>query len=138
MAPPTTPIEQRLRRKLRLGPGGCWIYTGARNEKGYGKFAVARGVTRLAHVVAYELWVGEIPPGHELHHDCERKMCCNPAHLILLTRAEHSAIHRHEFCKNGHPLFGENLYEKSGRRGCKECRRANWRDYYRRQRQKRK
>ena len=75
MAPPTTPIEQRLVRKLRLGPGGCWIYTGApRKPGGYGAFSIRRGVTKPAHVVAYELWVGKIPPGHELHHTCDREI----------------------------------------------------------------
>lgn len=31
---------------------------------------------------------------------------------------------RSEFCKNGHPLSGDNLVEKSGIRVCRACRRA--------------
>lgn len=34
-------------------------------------------------------------------------------------------------CAKGHPLSGDNLYQRpDGKRGCKECRRANMRKFY--------
>ncbi len=48
----------------------------------------------VAHRVAYELVLGSIPTGKELHHACSNRACCNPSHLLPMTRKEHVALDR--------------------------------------------
>lgn len=78
----------------RGGPDDCWLWLGATNGDGYGKFAVVSsrvgGKPQMAHRVAYELLVGQIPAGLELDHTCETTLCVNPAHLDPVTHAEHA------------------------------------------------
>lgn len=141
MAPIAISTEERLQRKLRID-GDCWIFTGSVNKRdGYGQFNIKRDdgrwVTARAHRVAYTLWIGPIPEGHEVHHRCQRVLCCNPVHLVPRTRDEHAAEHRRKFCRAGHPLCGDNLYTSPhGRRGCVECRRAAVRRYYHQQKER--
>lgn len=67
----------------------CWLWTGATNGLGYGKFkADPRTPAVYAHRYAYELVVGPIPEGLQLDHCCENPPCVNPAHLEPVTQAE--------------------------------------------------
>jgi hypothetical protein len=43
---------------------------------------------RVAHAVAYEALHGPVPPGRELDHLCENKLCVNPSHLEPVTHQE--------------------------------------------------
>lgn len=69
----------------------CWIWTGG-IDAGYGLFWLSGGYVR-AHRYAYELCVGPIPDGHDVHHRCQNKLCVNPQHLETLTRSAHVAGH---------------------------------------------
>jgi len=71
------------------GFNGCWLWTGATSDSGYGWFGVSgSGNTRSAHRVSYELHVGPIPNGlHVLHH-CDVRHCVRPDHLWLGTRSD--------------------------------------------------
>ena len=44
----------------------------------------------LVHRFAYASLVGPIPPGMQIDHRCGCRICVNPAHLRLATRAENS------------------------------------------------
>lgn len=76
--------------------GTCWLWTGALDETGYGVFnmgAEANGRTRLAHVWAYEHFVGPTPEGLELDHvkanGCTNRNCVNfESHLEPVTHQE--------------------------------------------------
>lgn len=75
---------------------GCWLWTGALDETGYGVFnagAATGGRARLAHVWAYERFVGPVPTGLELDHvkakGCTNRNCVNyEDHLEPVTHRE--------------------------------------------------
>jgi hypothetical protein len=119
-------------------PDGCWLWTAALSQAGYGAFGAERvnGRNRFvhAHRFAYELLVGPIPEGLQLDHLCRNRACCNPAHLEPVTLRENlmrgntvaarNSIKTH--CKHGHPFDLENtrIDPRTGNRACWTCRRA--------------
>lgn len=132
---PERTFAERFWEKVdKDGPAGCWIWTGAIGNKGYGHITVRRPGFRStldAHRLAYEFVVGEIPPGLQLDHLCRVRRCVNPAHLDPVTRKENilrgvgpTAVNaRKTHCKRGHPFDEENTGRNTGGgRACRACR----------------
>ena len=73
--------------------GECWMWTAARSSNGYGEIGRGghNGGMRTVHRVAYELTYGLIPPGLEVLHHCDTKLCVRPSHLFLGTQADNNA-----------------------------------------------
>ena len=65
----------------------CWDWLAARTSVGYGSLRI-RGVTRLAHRIAWARTFGPIPAGNELRHTCHYRRCVNPWQLVPGTRRE--------------------------------------------------
>lgn len=94
------PLERRLLPKLSREtvtdlPDPCWIWTGGRHRTGYGILSTVHSQFEYVHRLAYRLWVGEIPPGCDVHHRCGIQPCCNPAHLDALPHEAHTRLHDH-------------------------------------------
>lgn len=75
-----------LRARVDIDPvTGCWVWSGTRNHKGYGRynFTTDKGVrTGSAHRLALELRLGRpIRPGLHTLHECDNPPCCNGEHL---------------------------------------------------------
>lgn len=120
---------ERFWTKVDKTESGCWVWTSAFYQNGYGAFWL-NGKSRLAHRVAYEMVAGPIPDGLQLDHLCRRQACVNPAHLEPVTaqvntlrNSSPSAINaRRVECIHGHPFDLANTYVYKGHRQCRTCR----------------
>lgn len=103
--------EDRFWKKVDKS-AACWVWTGSRDRKGYGK-----GNGCLAHRFSYELAYGPIPQGMQVDHTCHNPPCVNPEHLRLADNAQ-----------NGQNRAGARINSKSGIRGVYWSKRENgWR-----------
>jgi hypothetical protein len=113
----------RFWEKVATEPNtGCWLWTGAWINTGYGWFKTDES-TRLAHRVSYIHYVGEIPEGMDLDHLCRVRCCVNPQHLEPVSRSENNRRGlvgtwmqnfqaKKTHCPQGHPYSGR---DKKGR-----------------------
>ena len=70
--------------------GECWLWTGARDASGYGRFHVGlnRNSAMLAHRVSYGMVTGERPEA--VCHHCDTPSCVRPDHLFGGTRSDNN------------------------------------------------
>lgn len=136
-------LPERFWSKIRVAPNGCWLWTACIQNRGYGVYSI-RHIKYLAHRVAYQTLVGDVPQGLQLDHVCRSRSCCNPAHLEPVTNRENTmrgekpgmltgpalANKLKTRCKIGHPFSRENTLIVGHSRHCRICRLErlrNWR-----------
>ena len=126
-------LPNRLNEKIKIDEMGCWLWQGSKS-KGYGYVSMC-GSMRQVHRCLFELLVGTIPNGMELHHRCEKSICCNPDHLTIISAKEHRKLHPHtrrrSHCFRGHLFTAENTHiDRDGCQNCKICRRMAAQRHY--------
>lgn len=89
-----TPTLSEIQDSAESTADGCLLFAGEISTPGYGVIRRKSGgvLSRWsAHRLVYELVIGPIPDGCEIHHTCGVKRCVNPDHLEPMTRREHMA-----------------------------------------------
>lgn len=145
-----TPLAfpENLLARMEPQPNGCIHYTGALDKDGYGQLKI-RGKQVKAHRAAYEHFVGPIPDGLTLDHECHNRdeacaggptclhrRCVNWEHLRPATRGENVTASpntwqginaRKTHCPSGHPYDEANTkINAQGSRVCRTCQRESW------------
>lgn len=73
--------------RAELGP--CWLWTGSRLPRGYGRFYPKNHVALYAHRVSLEMAEGKaLGPGEEACHHCDNPPCVRPEHLFRGTKSK--------------------------------------------------
>jgi hypothetical protein len=82
-------VEAFWARVRRCVDSECWIWSGARNSRGYG-FVMFGGIGYTAQALAFRLSHPHVA-GRQVRvgQDCGNKLCCNPAHLRARFLAGH-------------------------------------------------
>jgi hypothetical protein len=129
--------KAKLLARAVAAHGGCIVWTGSKNDRGYGHIDV-NGQRQYTHRLSYELHVGPIPDGLVIDHLCRNRACLNPHHLEPVTQGENTrrgerAQRTH--CPQGHPYDEANTYVKrrvngAAHRNCRECSREQGRARY--------
>lgn len=114
-----TAVRDRIVTRIEFDTnGGCWLWSGAVDEFGYGRINI-RGRNTKAHRAAFLEFTGAIPEGREVLHTCDTPCCVNPAHLIPGTHAYHQQLHARLAASDDWPEFPPR---KSMRPRCEVCR----------------
>jgi hypothetical protein len=126
-------LRERILSRLIIDPSGCLLWTGAKNDQGYGQINSRATGTIYVHRLMYEWFVRPIPAGLHIDHLCRMRSCGAPAHLEAVTCRENilrgespSAVaSRQTHCINGHEFSPENTYLRTDGQGrqCRECKR---------------
>lgn len=84
-------VVTRLIARVELNTEtGCWDWGGYRDRAGYGQIHYARRA-HWVHRVSYATFIGPIPEGMTVDHQCHNPSCVCPGHLKLATHQQNAS-----------------------------------------------
>ena len=76
-------------------PSPCHIWTGPDSGTGrgggYGRMSL-NSQTVAVHIVVYTHYYGYVPGKKQVDHKCNNRLCCNPAHLELVSHLKNQRL----------------------------------------------
>lgn len=84
---PDVAVDRFAAKVDLFAPNGCWNWTGAKKQGGYGRVRINQ-IAYGSHRAVWEMFVGPIPDGLLLDHLCRNPSCVNPDHLEPVTVRE--------------------------------------------------
>lgn len=100
--PDNSTLPQRFWNKV-IKAEGCWLWSGAKNRKGYGVIGTTAGMS-LAHRVSLELSGIPVPYAKHVLHRCDTPGCVNPGHLFIGTNLDN--VRDRESKQRGNQVHG--------------------------------
>lgn len=76
-------------------PSPCHLWTGPDSGTGrgggYGRMSLDGQIVAV-HLVVFTHYYGYIPGKKQVDHKCNQRLCCNPAHLQLVTHLKNQRL----------------------------------------------
>lgn len=124
-----TDIELIIEKSVITEPSLCWLWSGSKNNKGYGRaYSFDNKKNMLSHRISYEAFIGKIPKDMTVDHLCLLVSCVNPFHMELVSVSENTKRAMEirfgkDTCIRGHD-WSENKIVYRGKRTNRVCRKC--------------
>lgn len=104
-----TPVHERFMANLALDESGCVMWTGKKNDQGYG-YLQHEKKNWSAHRMAWLIYKGTHPGEFEVCHSCDNPGCVREDHLFLGTHSDNMK----DMVSKGRHVIPDSRGEKQG------------------------